>query len=706
MVLTSSSRRYGICWDDEIQKTLGEKALPFYTFGGTDNSFDPQTPAHYGGLFDVSAAALTRNYRGDPYEARHLYVSLFGFWSILFTGLLARKLGGWRAGDIALVFLFFSPVFFGHSMFNVKDIPFAAGFITAIYYIFCFIINLPNVRWVPAVGVIAGIAMATNVRIGGLMLIGYLVSFTGFTILFQAYRNRLCLLDILRRYRKAILLLPILCAIAYFCGFLFLPYALYDPIHRPFEALSSMTHFPFNVKSLFAGQWVISNQAPRSYIPVWIWITSPLFINIGLLLVPALFSKRVSGRVGLDNTRVMLLCFTFLFPIGYIIYRESNIYDGWRHLLFVYPSIVVACALAWDKLLVYCDRRLTRGCIALGIGLLVAEPMLWMMRHHTLEAFYFSPVIGGTGGAFKRYDIDYYGTSLRYAVEWIAQHKETLEKGPAGKIRVRCYYGERISVEHFIKKYSELEYVIAREASLDWDYSIIQPTEAKHNPDLLTHWPPKGMVHQIEIDGAPIVAVGRNYNKDIKRETSNISVYDGTNVSALINASLKYYQTGDFLGCIAASERALVLDSSNPLALNNAMAAFNSLSIFDEGIAYGERALKSKPDYDLAKGNLQAALNGKAQAATVSPDKLANTYLDLSLVYYNLHDFVKCLVFSQKVILLRPNDASAYNNVCASYNSMGRYEQAIVAGEKALAINPSFDLARNNLEVARKGLRK
>jgi len=50
--------------------------------------------------------------------------------------------------------------------------------------------------------------------------------------------------------------------------------------------------------------------------------------------------------------------------------------------------------------------------------------------------------------------------------------------------------------------------------------------------------------------------------------------------------------------------------------------------------------------------------------------------------------------------LLRPNYAEAWNNICAAYNKLGRYEEAATACEQALHYKPDFELARNNLRFA------
>jgi Flp pilus assembly protein TadD len=49
---------------------------------------------------------------------------------------------------------------------------------------------------------------------------------------------------------------------------------------------------------------------------------------------------------------------------------------------------------------------------------------------------------------------------------------------------------------------------------------------------------------------------------------------------------------------------------------------------------------------------------------------------------------------------LKPNYAEAWNNICAAYNKLGRYQEAAVACEQALRCKPDFELTRNNLRFA------
>lgn len=75
-------------------------------------------------------------------------------------------------------------------------------------------------------------------------------------------------------------------------------------------------------------------------------------------------------------------------------------------------------------------------------------------------------------------------------------------------------------------------------------------------------------------------------------------------------------------------------------------------------------------------------------------------YLNFSLSYFKAGDYINCILVCKKIIALDSNSAVAYNNMCAAYNALHQWDDAIKAGTKALQLKPDFDLARNNVNYA------
>ncbi len=705
LVMLFFSHDYGISWDEQLHKEYGEKALNYYqTFGKDTSCLHFGNLYMYGAFFDMTAAALNKMHLGDEYEVRHTLSAFFGFIAILCCGLLAMELAGWRAGFIALLLLFFSPRFFGDSMYNPKDIPFAALFTLSIYAMIRVIKQFPKPTFRTVLGLIVSIALTTGIRVGGLLLFFFFGLLLLGKVIATLNKQELTR-ETVASFRRMALLFVVICASAYLLCGLCWPFALTNPLMNPFRAFQLFSAYDsFNSYNLFEGRWINVWEIPWNYIPKWIWITTPIGVLFTFLLMPLLLLPDLRNRLQVPANYLLVIAFMIVFPILFVIFKNSNVYDSYRHLYFVYPLIVACSGVLWNALLSIDLKPVVHRALLLILALALLEPAVFMVKNRGLQQFYFSPVIGGNKGAFKHYEIDYYGTSIRQAVEWIAANTDSTKPNP---IRVRNVYGELISVEHFVKKYKHLQLVFQPDLSLDWDYSIVLTAAAKHDSLLLVNWPPPNTVHEIMSGGTPLLAIvanGAQANPAAALDNIRQQIRSTKDPVLLINSSLSLFNSGDFFGSIEACERALQVDPTNVTALSNITAALNNLSLFEEAIPFGEKAVKLNPTFTLAAANL--ALSRKNKDVKINPTILANQLINLSVVYHNTGQFERCIDICKKSLALVPDNAIAYNNICSSFNGLGRYAEAEVAGAKAVTLSPEQSLFKNNLAFARSKLGK
>ena len=183
----------GINGDDEYQNDYSEKLVDYYLSFGQDTAalnIPKGNMQLYGGFFELLTGLTNRALGFSPndlayHDVRHIYNVLFGFLAMLFAALFVRELAGWRYGLLALLFIWLSPRFLGHSLMNPKDIPFAMGYIMAVYYMLRWLKNMPQYRWGDLIGLAAGIGIAPGLRAGGLLLFAYLGLFAGLDFLFK-----------------------------------------------------------------------------------------------------------------------------------------------------------------------------------------------------------------------------------------------------------------------------------------------------------------------------------------------------------------------------------------------------------------------------------------------------------------------------------------------------------------------------------------
>src|SRR5690606_29366369 len=110
------------------------------------------------------------------------------------------------------------------------------------------------------------------------------------------------------------------------------------------------------------------------------------------------------------------LWFAVIFPIGYVIARNSTLYDGIRHMLFVVPPLVVLAALGWWWIVARSHHR-ARAIALTVLALGLAEPLVFQIRNHPNQYVYFSPLVGGPAGVWTRFELDYWGNCLHQAVK-------------------------------------------------------------------------------------------------------------------------------------------------------------------------------------------------------------------------------------------------------------------------------------------------
>ena len=257
LIMILASFKSGINGDDLFQNDYSEKLVNYYSTFGKDKAAlnIPDGNMHYyGGFFDIvtgfvnKALGFAENEMAY-HQVRHFFNALMGMLALLFTGLLAREIGGWRAAILALILLFLSPRFFGHSLMNPKDIPFAAGNVMAIYYLLRWLKSMPTPHWKDALGLAAGIGLAISTRAGGLLLIGYVGLFAAFSFVLRYQLKGLAQQP--KLLGKYILWGGGASIAGYLLAVLFWPFALANPIAHPLEALTEFSSLGIKIRVLF-----------------------------------------------------------------------------------------------------------------------------------------------------------------------------------------------------------------------------------------------------------------------------------------------------------------------------------------------------------------------------------------------------------------------------------------------------------------------
>jgi hypothetical protein len=488
---------YGITWDEPVQDAYGQLVWAYFRSGFTDDSALHFVNLYlYGGLFEMTCAVAEKISPFTRYATRHLLNAGVGWIGMVYAARIASALAGPRAALVALVMLLFSPHYFGHCMNNPKDIPFATGYVASLFYLIRTSDGFPFLGFSSAVKVTLSVASAIAIRFGGILLIGYVWLVLGWLLL-ASRRWRPADVARIASTAGAISLAALL------LGTVFCPWALQSPFVRPFTALYELAHFPAQkFRVLFDGAVLSAADLPRSYLPTMFLLTTP----IAVLVLGAASPLAAAGlRVG-DRWRFALLWLAFLFPPLYVIASHAPVYNGVRHILFVYPVFVILAAVAAETIVRWLEARGSRGWALAAAAAAVAgiwDPLRFTIVNHPNEVVYFNQLCGGIRGAFLRYDVDYSGQSAKQGIDWALESsgyptdRAVRLSGPKRNAFTRA-------AGHYIGEYERMIFVGWNDPpQADFDIEVLRGDPKSQEESLR-----KGRIlHVAAADGVPLCLV-------------------------------------------------------------------------------------------------------------------------------------------------------------------------------------------------------
>jgi hypothetical protein len=545
---------------------------------------------YYGGLYDFTVTFLHKKMFAttDELTFRHIINSIIGALLFLYTGLIAKHFAGWRAGFFALIFIALSPRILGESMNNPKDIPFAFANVFFLYYLLRYIatFGIAKEQWKYAILMGLGFGLAMGFRIGGILMIPYTVLFLAVYYWWDKSFQEKIKANTSKALKIILANLTVSLVIGYIIGIMFWPWALEAPLSRPLEALNAMTNRQIFLRMLFEGQFIMNNEVPWYYTTKWIFMSSPILILIGffgsvVLIVP------LAKRFG--KTTLFLLLFTLVFPVVYAVYKNSTIYDTWRHFFFIYPSMVILAALLFEYFIEkFADKKSYQYGIIAFMVVGMALPLMWILRSFPNEYVYFNEMEGGAKKAYGVYDFDYYQNSGKQDAQWILANA----KPKSGKIIIASNLSGYSKYFLDTNKYAVIYARYNDRDAKDWDYYVtysrfIPIAQLENNT-----WPPTNAVHTIKVDDIPISAVlERKSKKDFEANTAlekqqldlALSLYqqsvqdDASNDMVFVKYATVLASKGMLREALVALDKAMKIDSSNPAVYNLQAQIYNAM---------------------------------------------------------------------------------------------------------------------------------
>lgn len=409
-------RDYGLSWDEPLfydyANALGYAYSPSEWFSGDFNlenayGISGTDHANRGPAYIILARPIVSAIEAlgaDNASAWHLVNFLtFQLGVYLLYRFAKRWMRPSAATAVAALFAW-QPLLWGHAFINPKDPSFLVFFLGAVCFGFEMVDADPKGFKKSLGSVLLAsffLGIATSIRVLG-PLAGLLVAVYALTRLNAGLLKQLVAYGIL----------------AFLVSFVTWPYLWTNPLEKFVEVFGFMSANPTQLQVLFSGQLYRADELPRRYLPalLTLTLTEPIlpFFLIGLFFAFREKLKNLRTDNWLLFTDYFLLLFWFLIPFAYVLLRKPPMYDGYRHFLFMLPPLFIFSGFVFDKIFVVVKSHWAIGLLTL---LLLLPGIHGFIQLHPYEYAYYNSLTGGTGGAFRTYETDYWLTCYKEAVE-------------------------------------------------------------------------------------------------------------------------------------------------------------------------------------------------------------------------------------------------------------------------------------------------
>lgn len=355
------------------------------------------------------------NYKLDYsviYLIRHFYTFLIFFLSLIYFYKILSKFN-FKCKKLPLLgvlFLVLSPRIFGDAFYNIKDLMFMSLTIITLYYCLLYL-NRPKFVNLFILALVSAITI--NLRFIGAIYL-FLVFLFELVFLFKnGFKNS----------KQIIKNMLILVCLTFSIYTLITPASWNNVLCYPFEVIKFFTNYidPISKqvhKCLYFGKQLSSKNLPWHYLPVWIFITTPLIYIITFIIgYIKSFISSVKKKHKVDINILFCNSIFTLTLLSVMIFRPI-IYCGWRHFYFLYPILIINSIIGVDYLL-------SRGKLfkKIVISLLIINSLYivcWMIKYHPYQYNYFSLLTRKY--TVNNFNINYWHISNYDALEYILKN--------------------------------------------------------------------------------------------------------------------------------------------------------------------------------------------------------------------------------------------------------------------------------------------
>jgi hypothetical protein len=419
---------YGISYDEEPQRL--DNGLVNYLFITGENREILRTgnEKYHGPAFEILLTGIEKaiNFK----SIRHVYLMRHGinfltfFMSGLAMFLLAKALFASDTWGLFASLLYgLSPRFFAESFYNSKDMIFLAFFTFSLLTLYQFSRHV-NFRWAVIHALVTGVLI--DVRILGVIIP---VSTVGFLFAGQ-YLSPAKRIN----YGRFALIMSVYTIAQIISITAFWPILWDGPFHHLKAAFMEMSNYHWQGTIKYLGKELSESNLPWHYLPMWIVVTIPITYQLLALTGAFIVLKKLFpiSKKSFDEYKYdWLFLLLFVGPLVLIIGLNSIVYDGWRHIYFLYAPLVLLATrgaiIIKDVVKPLVSSEHSTKVTSVFFIAVFSMPVADVIRYHPFEYVYFNSIARKLFAPLEdQFEMDYWGLSYRQGFEYIvAQEQES-----------------------------------------------------------------------------------------------------------------------------------------------------------------------------------------------------------------------------------------------------------------------------------------
>jgi len=152
----------------------------------------------------------------------------------------------------------------------------------------------------------------------------------------------------------------------------------------------------------------------------------PFFFLGSFLILKEIFKNRIILYSNKNEQQDFVFLLMFVTPLIAVIIFNSALYDGWRHMYFIYALFLLIAMKGFAYVLDLMkkagssrDRRASFFIAAVVVFCLMSTSFQ-MFKYHPFQNVYFNIFVANNAGQY--FELDYWGLSFRQGLEYIVKN--------------------------------------------------------------------------------------------------------------------------------------------------------------------------------------------------------------------------------------------------------------------------------------------